>query len=211
MASLTRPLSLIERIESMDGDMAFDDIDIRSDVSTVTSQFSRFTVATQASMYSDSSSKYVEQGNVVLLGLHYVTNDYLHRMSAGSRRRAEKKSKRGGKKGSIEEEEYLLQSMTKIVRHYELLRQGAWDVIRALVHHGYEQKAGVLQDSCKRFETELQQDVTEIFARTAEPLDAKEPQYPFPRTFTSAQRPVPKVPTPSLKNFEWKLRTIGGI
>ncbi|KAJ2931513.1 hypothetical protein H1R20_g5611, partial [Candolleomyces eurysporus] len=143
----------IRKVEEPDAfygteDVAMQNIDVMTDVSMPATAFTRYTVApTSVSRSSKKSSR--------------------------SKRKAERKVS-SGKKGTVDEEEYLLKSLTKLVDRFAVTREE----VRSLLPHLYQfdgehRREGLgLQADVTDFETELKEAIEEVWARTSDGGDS---------------------------------------
>ncbi|KAL1719857.1 IKI3 family-domain-containing protein [Schizophyllum commune] len=168
-------------------------VDIMTDVSMPATAFTRYTAAPSTS--SKASKK-----------------------TSRSRRKAERKA---GRKGTVEEEEYLLTSVGKLVARFN----ATLDEIRALLPHLYQlspehrAEGAELQADVAAFEAELKSAVEEIWTKAVEGegeksglehegrsvLEQIERSVLAPMQQSQKPNPVDKVAKPEFSREEWRL------
>lgn len=122
-------------------DDALDNVDVMTDTSTMQSMFTRYT-----SMHSQVSSVSGKSGKMS------------HRSSRRQQRKKEK-----GKKGSIYEEEYLLNSIKRLIDRLNILNEDIRKVLEALLRYGYTPRAKVHQALTQRLFSKLLENLNDIY------------------------------------------------
>ncbi|CAG8446071.1 15447_t:CDS:10 [Acaulospora morrowiae] len=121
-------------------DEAIENVDVFSDTSSMASGFTRYTQSnTQLSVHSNRSGK-----------------------SAKSRRRAERKKARG-KKGSIYEEEYLIDSLRRLIERFNATQAEISNLLNCLVNLGIVKNAQQIQSLFYKLEELIKKSIDEIF------------------------------------------------
>ncbi|KAJ3564648.1 hypothetical protein NP233_g8162 [Leucocoprinus birnbaumii] len=181
-------------------DPALANIDVMTDVSMAPTAFTRYTVApSTASRTSKRSSR--------------------------SKRKLERKVG-SGRKGTVDEEEYLLKSVGKLVERFKITQDEVQNLLPHLLQFTAEhrEEGGNLQKDIENFEVELGNAIAEIWAKPEEPGQGEDVEGSaaaaavLPPADTWASRmeeleknrrinPVERVPRPEMrKNDEWKMR-----
>ena len=109
-------------------------------------------VGTEASTSASLFTRYTQQS----------TGSKATRSSSKNRRREERKRARG-KKGTIYEEEYLVNSVGRLVQRVEDIREDVGRVIVALMIIDKRFEAGELQKNFRMLVDEIRSRVTEVF------------------------------------------------
>ncbi|KAL6305119.1 IkappaB kinase complex IKAP component [Sparassis latifolia] len=173
-------------------DMDLHNVDVMTDVSMAATTFTRYTVAPSA--VSRTTSK----------------------RSSRSKRKMERKVG-SGRKGTVDEEEYLLKSVTKLVGRFNTVQVDAANVLPHLFQFTEEHRAEgmALRKEVADFEKELKAAVDEIWARPPGPEDTGEGGDGAPGdTWASRMQeherqrqtdPLEKVAKPDLAKQEWTL------
>ncbi|KAF6761197.1 pol II transcription elongation factor [Ephemerocybe angulata] len=140
----------IRKVEEPDAfygteDVAMQNIDVMTDVSMAPTAFTRYTVA-PTSVNSRSSKK-----------------------SSRSKRKAERKVS-SGRKGTVDEEEYLLKSLIKLVDRFTVTRGEVRNLLPHLYEFGgeYREEGLSMQADVTEFEQELKETIEEVWTRPAE-------------------------------------------
>ncbi|KAF7294045.1 polymerase II transcription elongation factor [Mycena kentingensis (nom. inval.)] len=182
----------VKRVEEPDSfygvedDVNLHNVDAMTDASMAPTAFTRYTIAPTS--ISKSSKK-----------------------SSRQKRKSERKA---GRKGTVEEDEYLLKSVTKLVGRFNATQADARQLLPHLAQFTPEHEAeGVaLQAELAAFEDEFVAAVDEIWARPA-PGPDKEAEGAMPRgpdglpVLQKPADPLDKVPKPDPKGTdEWKMR-----
>ncbi|CAB4380600.1 unnamed protein product [Rhizophagus irregularis] len=127
-------------LEQFDNDESIENVDVFSDTSSMASKFTRYTKSnTQLSIQSTRSGK-----------------------SAKSRRRAERKKARG-KKGSIYEEEYLYDSLRRLIERFNSTKVEIANLLSCLVTLGYLKNAQQIQSVFENLEEKIKNNIDKIF------------------------------------------------
>ncbi|KAI0669554.1 IkappaB kinase complex IKAP component [Trametes maxima] len=166
-------------------------VDVMTDISMAPTMFTRYTVAPSA--VSKTSSK----------------------RSSRSKRKLERKVG-SGRKGTVDEEEYLLKSVTKLVTRFGTTQADSASLIPHLLQFTGEHKAEAasLQRELKEFNTELTEAVEEIWKKAPENEEGVEAVPPMDSWAARMEahekqkhiNPVDKVAKPEVGKVEWKLR-----
>ncbi|KAF7289209.1 polymerase II transcription elongation factor [Mycena indigotica] len=161
-------------------DVNLHNVDAMTDISMAPTAFTRYTVA--PTTISRSST----------------------RKTSRSRQKSERKA---GRKGTVEEEEYLLKSITKLVGRFNASQVDARQLLPHLAQFTPEHVAeGVaLQAELSEFEAEFAAAVDEIWTLPAKPaLEAGVPELP-----AKPSDPLEKVPKPDSKGpDEWRMKLL---
>ncbi|KAL1741747.1 IKI3 family-domain-containing protein [Schizophyllum fasciatum] len=151
-------------------------VDVMTDVSMPATAFTRYTAAPSTS--SKASKK-----------------------TSRSRRKAERKA---GRKGTVEEEEYLLTSVGKLVTRFN----GTLEETRALLPHLYQlsgehrAEGAALQTEVSEFQEELKTTIEEIWSKPPE----EEGERSVLEQMQQKPNPVDKVAKPEIAREEWRLK-----
>ncbi|KAJ8489069.1 hypothetical protein ONZ51_g3188 [Trametes cubensis] len=172
-------------------DTELHNVDVMTDISMAPTMFTRYTVAPSA--MSKTSSK----------------------RSSRSKRKLERKVG-SGRKGTVDEEEYLLKSVSKLVTRFNTTQADSASLLPHLLQFTEEHRAEAasLQQELQDFAAELSAAVEEIWKKAPE---SEEPTETAPAPDSWAARmeayekqkhinPVDKVAKPELGKPEWKLR-----
>ncbi|TFK25707.1 pol II transcription elongation factor [Coprinopsis marcescibilis] len=182
----------IKKVEEPDAfygteDVTLQNIDVMTDVSMAPTAFTRYTIApSTASRVSKRSSR--------------------------SKRKAERKVS-SGRKGTVDEEEYILKSLTKLAARFASSRDDARRLLPHLFRFSdeYRQEGLELQQEVAQFETELKEALEEIWAK---PL-VEDEDGPLPDSWAARMaeaeknrqiNPIDRVPKPdTLRNDKWRI------
>ncbi|KAL7277687.1 hypothetical protein ACG7TL_008619 [Trametes sanguinea] len=172
-------------------DTELHNVDVMTDISMAPTMFTRYTVAPSA--VSKTSSK----------------------RSSRSKRKLERKVG-SGRKGTVDEEEYLLKSVSKLVARFNATQADSASLLPHLLQFTDEHRAEAasLQQELHEFSAELHEAVDEIWKKAPE---SEEKAEPAPAIDSWAARmeayekqkhtnPLDKVPKPELGKPDWKLR-----
>ncbi|OSC96781.1 IkappaB kinase complex IKAP component [Trametes coccinea BRFM310] len=172
-------------------DTELHNVDVMTDISMAPTMFTRYTVAPSA--VSKTSSK----------------------RSSRSKRKLERKVG-SGRKGTVDEEEYLLKSVSKLVARFNATQADSASLLPHLLQFTDEHRAEAasLQQELHEFSAELHEAVDEIWKKAPE---SEEKAEPAPAMDSWAARmeayekqkhtnPLDKVPKPELGKPDWKLR-----
>ncbi|CAG8467741.1 8600_t:CDS:10 [Gigaspora rosea] len=164
-------------LDPYQNDESIENVDTFSDTSSMTSGFTRYTMSnTQLSMHSTRSGK-----------------------SAKSRRRQERKKARG-KKGSIYEEGYLLDSLKRLIERFNTTQAEILNLLNCLVTFGYIKRAQQIQVLFSDLEERIKNSLDEIFDTPTNNLPVTETELESDETR--------KVEKPKLVQLNWKLQII---
>ncbi|KAK7472275.1 putative elongator complex protein 1 [Stygiomarasmius scandens] len=173
-------------------DTTLHDVDVMTDVSMAPTAFTRYTIApSTASRTSKRSSR--------------------------SKRKMERKVG-SGRKGTVDEEEYLLKSVSKLVGRFSVTRDEGSRLLPHLLQFTPEHREEglAMQQELAEFEVELNAAVEEIWA--VQPGDLSDPTDSTPRDSWAARmeeaeknkrvNPVERVPKPEMSadKRDWKLK-----
>ncbi|GBB99437.1 hypothetical protein RclHR1_03520017 [Rhizophagus clarus] len=133
-------------LEQFDNDEPIENIDVFSDTSSMASTFTRYTKSnTQLSIQSTKSGK-----------------------SAKSRRRTERKKARG-KKGSIYEEEYLYDSLRRLIERFNDAKVEIANLLSCLTTLRYLKNAQQIQNVFENLEEKIKNNIDKIFVTPSIP------------------------------------------
>jgi hypothetical protein len=203
-------------------DPTLHNVDVMTDISMPATTFTRYTAAPST---VSRTSKYVDT-NVQGDSLVHTT----YRRSSRSKRKLERKVG-SGRKGTVDEEEYLLKSITKLVGRFNttrgkfvsrryfvsLLLTYDWsDEARDVLPHLFQftsehrEEGRALQAELSEFEEELGKALEEVWTKATDedvpPIDSWAARMEE-RERTKAVNPVDKVPKPELSRGEnWRIR-----
>ncbi|KAF8339341.1 pol II transcription elongation factor [Amanita rubescens] len=181
----------IRKVEEPDAFYGTDDptlhnVDVMTDISMPATTFTRYTAA--PSTVSRTSKR-----------------------SSRSKRKLERKVG-SGRKGTVDEEEYLLKSITKLVGRFNTTRDEARDVLPHLFQFTSEhrEEGRALQAELSEFEEELGKALEEVWTKATDedvpPIDSWAARMEE-RERTKAVNPIDKVPKPELSRGEnWRIR-----
>ncbi|CAG8662518.1 21729_t:CDS:10 [Cetraspora pellucida] len=156
---------------------SIENVDVFSDTSSMASGFTRYSQSnTQLSIHSSRSGK-----------------------SAKSRRRQERKKARG-KKGSIYEEEYLIDSLKRLIGRFNTTQAEISNLLNCLVTLGYIKRAQQIQILFGDLEERIKNDLDEIF-------DTPTNNLPVIETGLEPEE-IKKIEKPKLAQLNWKLQII---
>ncbi|KAJ2781720.1 putative elongator complex protein 1 [Coemansia interrupta] len=167
-----------------------DNIDVMSDTTSLASKFSTFT-----GTVTNASSR--------------MTGSTARRISKNKRK--EERRKVRGKKGSIYEESYLIDSISKLVDRVRVNQAAVREINLALVRFGKLEMAAALQSS---FEAVVQQILSQaefVFDQQRVQMRLGESGVPEPVPLENndfGMPSQPKHPKPALPSFEWKIDAI---
>ncbi|KAI8099669.1 IKI3 family-domain-containing protein [Halteromyces radiatus] len=172
-----------EPTQVLPNDDTLDNIDMFSDTTSMFSQFTRYTQASsRVSTVSSRSS----------------------RKSSRQRKRDERKRAKG-KKGTIYEEEYLVNSLKKLYERANQLQTDIGNLIRAMVPFGYVEEATTSQIKFEAFLKHLQDAIDVIFV----PLQLANVQFGSIEEYEEAQKiSSTQIEKPVLSTVKWKLQIL---
>ncbi|KZT05444.1 IkappaB kinase complex IKAP component [Laetiporus sulphureus 93-53] len=167
-------------------DIDLHNVDVMTDVSMAPTAFTRYTQA--PSSVSRTSSK----------------------RSSRSKRKLERKVG-SGRKGTVDEEEYLLKSVTKLVGRFNTTQADAANIIPHLLQFTEEHRAEgrALQDELSEFECALRAALDEVWTKASGAEGETEDSWAARMQEYEKQRhvdPLEKVAKPEVGKQEWKLR-----
>ncbi|ESK87867.1 pol ii transcription elongation factor [Moniliophthora roreri MCA 2997] len=173
-------------------DTALHNVDVMTDISMAPTAFTRYTIApSTASRTSKKSSR--------------------------SKRKAERKVG-SGRKGTVDEEEYLLKSVTKLSGRFSASRDEAGKLLPHLLQFTPEHRdeGMAMQEDVAQLEQELKTAIDEIWTKTpvVEGQD-QEPVVPAQDSWAARMEevernrrinPAERVPKPDILSADWKLK-----
>ncbi|KAH7883327.1 pol II transcription elongation factor [Phlebopus sp. FC_14] len=163
-------------------------VDVMTDVSMAPTAFTRYTVA--ASVTSKASKR-----------------------SSKTKRKMERKIG-SGRKGTVDEEEYLLKSVSKLVTRYTATQGEVKKLLPHLLHLSKEHRAegNALQRECGAFEKQLRDAVEEIWKKPAKTGEASTVETWATRMQEKEKEqlidPLERVPKPEVEAVEWGLKLL---
>ncbi|KAG2231182.1 IKI3 family-domain-containing protein [Thamnidium elegans] len=169
----------------MANDESLDNIDMFSDTTSMYSQFTRYTNA--SSRVSSVSS----------------TGSAKTRKTSKLRKKEERKRARG-KKGTVFEEEYIVNSLKKLYEKASNLQNDFGNLIRALVPFDYVEEARAIQEKFKSFLKELEAEVPVIFV----PLQLTISLYATLEEFEEAKNNPKVIEKPVMAKVDWELQIL---
>ncbi|ORY06286.1 IKI3-domain-containing protein [Basidiobolus meristosporus CBS 931.73] len=136
--------SEIEAVSDM-----LDNIDVMSDTTSMASEFSRYTKAsTRVTSFSSKSGK-----------------------TAKSRKKKEKRLR--GKKGSVFEEEYLMDSLKRLILRFNIHQTESKSLVKHLALFGHLEKAREIQRRMSELHQSIHSSMDTIFVATIQPSQAE--------------------------------------
>ncbi|KAI9504842.1 IKI3 family-domain-containing protein [Coemansia spiralis] len=182
-----KPLEAIINRNVLNGeqDASLDNIDVMSDTMSMASQFSTFTATV-----SNASSR--------------MTGSTARRLSK-SKRKEERKRVRG-KKGSIYEESYLVDSLSKLVDRVRVNQQIVHEMNLVFIHFGNVSAAHMLQKKFSRLVELVLMHATVIFDEQRAQMQLGENGVPEPMDASEfGLSSQPRHPKPGLPSYSWKI------
>ncbi|TBU27865.1 IkappaB kinase complex IKAP component [Dichomitus squalens] len=189
----------VRKIEEPDAFYGVEDtdlhnVDVMTDISMAPTTFTRYTVA--PSTVSKASSK----------------------RSSRSKRKLERKVG-SGRKGTVDEEEYLFKSVSKLVTRFNTTQADSTSLLPHLLQFTEEHRteAASLQKELEEFAVELTEAVDEIWKKAAENEEGGEGANPSADSWAARMEahekrkhtnPGDTVPKPDLAKQEWKLKLL---
>ncbi|KAI7821425.1 IKI3 family-domain-containing protein [Kickxella alabastrina] len=167
-----------------------DNIDVMSDTTSMASRFSSFT-ATE----TNASSR--------------MTGSTARRISKN--RKKEEKRKVRGKKGSIYEESYLVDSISKLVDRVRVHQTAVREIIWALVHFGQLTVASQMQSSFAELVDHVLAEAAYVFDEQRVQMRLGENGLPEPvpmEVNEFGMTSQPKHPKPILPSYSWKIDSL---
>ncbi|KAI8344065.1 IKI3 family-domain-containing protein [Chlamydoabsidia padenii] len=171
-----------EPTQVLPNDDTLDNIDMFSDTTSMFSQFTRYTQA--SSRVSTVSSR-------------------ASRKSSKQKKRDERKRAKG-KKGTVFEEEYLVNSLKKVYERTNQLKSDYGNLLRAMVPFGYVEEARTSQVKFEGFLKHLEEKIDVIFV----PLQLLNGQYGSLEELEEAQKVPAQIEKPVLVTVNWKLQIL---
>ncbi|KAL0073450.1 IKI3 family-domain-containing protein [Phycomyces blakesleeanus] len=165
-------------------DDTLDNIDMFSDTTSMYSQFTRYTQAT--SRVSTVSSK----------------GSTKSKKTSKLRKREERKRARG-KKGTVFEEEYIVNSLKRLCEKASTMQNDLSNLLRALAPFGFVEEARAIQDKFDKFLKEITGAIPTIFV----PLHLATSQFATQEEANEAPAPV-QVEKPVMADIQWKLQIL---
>ncbi|KAF9112880.1 hypothetical protein BGX27_002637 [Mortierella sp. AM989] len=145
--------ALAEAAEDMAPDDALDNVDMMSDTTSMASGFSRYTAANSVLSKSSQSSR---------------SSQYTARL----KKRSDKKRARG-KKGSAYEEEYLINSLRKLILRVDATKSDVHALLRCLAASMSLERAKALQQEFRKLLQDIDEHMSTIFVPPTEEYLAK--------------------------------------
>ncbi|KAI7891979.1 IKI3 family-domain-containing protein [Mucor mucedo] len=169
----------------MANDESLDNIDMFSDTTSMYSQFTRYTNASSrvSSVSSQGSAK--------------------TRKTSKLRRKEERKRARG-KKGTVFEEEYIINSLKKLYEKASNLQNDFGNLIRALVPFEYVEEARAIQEKFRKFLKELEAEAPVIFV----PLQLTVSLYATLEEYEEAKNNPKVIEKPVMAKVDWELQIL---
>ncbi|CAO3599964.1 unnamed protein product [Absidia cylindrospora] len=171
-----------EPTQVLPNDDTLDNIDMFSDTTSMFSQFTRYTQA--SSRVSTVSSR-------------------ASRKSSKQKKRDERKRAKG-KKGTVFEEEYLVNSLKKLYERANQFQNDYGNLLRAMVPFGYIEEARTSQVKFEEFLKHLQDKIDVIFV----PLQLIHAQYGSLEELEEAQKLPTQIEKPVMATTNWKLQIL---
>ncbi|KAI8991763.1 IKI3 family-domain-containing protein [Mycotypha africana] len=169
----------------MANDESLDNIDMFSDTTSMYSQFTRYTSA------SSRVSTVTSQGTSS------------SRKTSKLRKKEERKRARG-KKGTVYEEEYIVNSIKKLIEKASNMQSELGSLIRALVPFDYVEEARAIQEKFDKFLKELQDCMDTVFV----PLQLVVHMYATMEELEEARNNPKTIEKPTIAKVEWKLNLL---
>ncbi|KAI8385764.1 IKI3 family-domain-containing protein [Blakeslea trispora] len=178
-----KPEQMVEN--PMANDESLDNIDMFSDTTSMYSQFTRYTNASSrvSSVSSQGSGK--------------------TRKTSKLRKKEERKRARG-KKGTVFEEEYIVNSIKKLIEKASQMQTDMGDLIRALVPFEYVEEARAIQAKFEKALKELEACRDTVFV----PLQLVVSLYATLEEFEEAKNNPKIIEKPVVANVDWKLQLL---
>ncbi|ORX69138.1 IkappaB kinase complex, IKAP component [Linderina pennispora] len=181
-----KPLEVL--VNKNDGSL--DNIDVMSDTTSMASRFSTFTATV-----TNATSR--------------VTGSTARRISK-NRRKAERKKVRG-KKGSVYEEAYLVDSLAKLIDRVRVHMQGVREMNLALIRFSKQALACGLQDAFALLVGRVLENADRIFDEQRVQMQLGENGIPEPVPMEVNEfglQSQPKHPKPALPTMAWRIRAL---
>ncbi|KAJ2031248.1 putative elongator complex protein 1, partial [Coemansia sp. S610] len=185
------PLEVIAYSGAAEEEGALDNVDVMSDTTSMASRFSTFSAT-----ITNASSR--------------MTGSTARRLSKKGRRKEERRKGRG-KKGSVYEEAYLVDSLAKLVDRVRVHQSAVRDMNWALVGFGWLPAAAELQGLFVGVVEMVVGSAGFVFdeQRMQMRLDANGVAEPMPMEVNEqGMASQPKLPKPVLPGFAWKIEAI---
>ncbi|KAI7866463.1 IKI3 family-domain-containing protein [Spinellus fusiger] len=169
---------------AMPNDDSLDNVDMFSDTTSMYSQFTRYTKA--SSCVSTISS----------VGSNKT------RKTSKLRKREERKRARG-KKGTVFEEEYIVNSLKRLCEKANSMQNDLHNLLRALAPFGYVEEARTIQNKFEHFLKEMVDAIPSIFV----PLHLATSQFASQEEVEESTAPV-QIDKPVMTDIQWKLQIL---
>ncbi|KAI8379248.1 IKI3 family-domain-containing protein [Radiomyces spectabilis] len=176
-----------EPTQVLPNDDTLDNIDMFSDTTSMYSQFTRYTKGTLNTSRTSSVSSVSSKAS---------------RKTSKLRRREERKRARG-KKGTVFEEEYLVNSLKRLYEKASTMQADLGNLLRALVPFGYVEEARAIQHKFEGFLASLKEAMGTIFV----PLQLASSQYQQEEGEEVPNQPV-SIEKPVIADTKWKLQIL---
>ncbi|KAI7903384.1 IKI3 family-domain-containing protein [Cokeromyces recurvatus] len=175
------------QVNPMANDETLDNIDMFSDTTSMYSQFTRYTSASSRVSTMSSST----QGSA------------RSRKTSKLRKREERKRARG-KRGTVFEEEYIVNSIKKLIEKACSMQNELGSLIRALVPFEYVEEARAIQEKFDKFFKELEGCMNTVFV----PLKLAVSLYATLEEFEEAKNNPKVIEKPVINKVDWKLKLL---
>ncbi|KAI9478143.1 MAG: IKI3 family-domain-containing protein [Benjaminiella poitrasii] len=175
------------QMNPMANDESLDNIDMFSDTTSMYSQFTRYTSASSRVSSMSSST----QGSA------------RSRKTSKLRKREERKRARG-KKGTVFEEEYIVNSIKKLIEKACSMQNELGSLVRALVPFDYIEEARAIQEKFDKFFKELEGCMDTVFV----PLKLAVSLYATLEEFEEAKNNPKVIEKPVVTKTDWKLKLL---
>ncbi|KAA1476949.1 Elongator complex protein 1 [Dentipellis sp. KUC8613] len=180
----------IKKVEEPEAFYGTEDTDLHNvDVMTDASQFTAFTRYTAAPSTASKASK----------------------RSSRSKRKMERKVG-SGRKGTVDEEEYLLKSITKLAGRFATTQDESSNLVQHLLQFTEEHRteARSLQEEVSEFEAELREALAEIWPTVSGELEDEEPQDSWAIRMAEKEKEresaIKRLTKPDIRGDEWRTK-----
>ncbi|CAO3617850.1 unnamed protein product [Cunninghamella echinulata] len=170
--------------QDLPNDDTLDNIDMFSDTTSMYSQFTRYTQASSRVSTVSSSSR-------------------SSRKSSKQKKREERKRARG-KKGTVFEEEYLLNSLKRLYERSNQLQNDIGNILKAMVPYGYIDEARSIQIKFEGFLKHLEKSIDTIFV----PLQLANAMFTSAVEMEEAAKLPTQIEKPVIAKVQWKLQIL---
>ncbi|KAJ1883283.1 putative elongator complex protein 1 [Coemansia sp. RSA 1722] len=185
-----KPLDLIVEQQTLPDDPSLDNIDVMSDTTSMASKFSTFTgTATNMSRVTGSTAR---------------------RISKNKRKKEERRKVRG-KKGSVYEESYLVDSVSKLIDRVRANQQAVREMSWALIRSGLVVKAADLQERFEKLVDYVLGNESFVFDQQRVQMRLTENGVPEPMPMVVNEFGVasqPRHPKPAMPGYNWRYEAL---